>query len=85
MRIGLHCGSAIAGVIGTHKPAYDLWGDTVNIASRMESHGEPGLIHCSEALFVRLQEVFEFEPRGEIEIRSKGLMRTYYLRRRRTE
>lgn len=79
LRIGLHCGPAIAGVIGTQKPAYDLWGDTVNIASRMESHGQPGTIHCSEAVYVALREQFAFAARGDIEVRSKGRMRTYTL------
>jgi class 3 adenylate cyclase len=83
MRVGIHCGSAVAGVIGTHKPAYDLWGDTVNTASRMESHSEPDHIHCSEAVYLQLRDRFEFSERGEIEIRGKGLMRTYYLLGRR--
>jgi class 3 adenylate cyclase len=79
VRIGIHCGSAVAGVIGTTKPAYDLWGDTVNTASRMESHGEPGRIHCTEAIHARLVSRFEFRERGEIEVRGKGRMRTYFL------
>ncbi|HNN91788.1 MAG TPA: adenylate/guanylate cyclase domain-containing protein [Pseudomonadota bacterium] len=84
IRIGLHCGSAVAGVIGRHKPAYDLWGDTVNTASRMESHGEPGRIHCSQAIYDKLAPAFEFSERREVEVRGKGRMPTYFLLRRKT-
>ncbi len=83
IRIGIHCGSAVAGVIGTHKPAYDLWGDTVNTASRMESHGEPGRIHCTQAVYDKLHPTFEFSERRELEVRGKGRMPTYFLLRRR--
>lgn len=79
IRIGLHCGEATAGVIGQNKFAYDLWGDSVNTASRMESHGEPGRVHCSEAVFFALEEDFIFEARGEMEIKGKGMMNTYFL------
>lgn len=79
MRIGIHTGEAVAGVIGTSKFSYDLWGDTVNTASRMESHGEAGKIHVSEEVYVALQEKFIFEERGEIEVKGKGRMRTWFL------
>jgi class 3 adenylate cyclase len=79
IRIGLHSGSAVAGVIGTKKFAYDIWGDTVNIASRMESHGEPGMIHISEETASHLKYDYEIEPRGAITVKGKGMMETFYL------
>jgi class 3 adenylate cyclase len=79
VRIGLHAGSVVAGTIGERKFAYDLWGDTVNTASRMESHGEAGRIHCSQVLYESLKNDFDFEGRGPIEIRGKGSMQTYFL------
>ena len=79
LRIGLHCGPTIAGVIGHKRFLYDVWGDAVNIASRMESSGTPGKIHVSEALYLTLQDHFDFEERGVTEIKGKGPMRTYFL------
>jgi adenylate cyclase len=79
MRMGMHTGEVVAGVIGKKKFSYDLWGDTVNTASRMESHGEAGRIHVSEEVFTALQGKFAFEKRGEIEVKGKGVMRTYFL------
>ncbi|HLP29517.1 MAG TPA: adenylate/guanylate cyclase domain-containing protein [Candidatus Didemnitutus sp.] len=86
LRIGVHSGPVTAGVIGTERLQYDLWGDTVNVASRMESHGESGRIHISEALVAVLNESHTTSlsealivPRGEIEIKGKGLMKTYWL------
>lgn len=79
MRIGVHSGTAVAGIIGTKKYAYDLWGDVVNVASRMESTGTPGKIHVSEAFMVRLEDVYQFEACGEMEVKGKGLMTTYFL------
>jgi class 3 adenylate cyclase len=114
IRIGVHTGEVVAGVIGKHKFSYDLWGDTVNTASRMESHGEAGKIHISEEVRKALvnhsslaighglndntnapmtntpmtnppmtndqsTNDFRFEERGEMEIKGKGIMRTYFL------
>jgi class 3 adenylate cyclase/tetratricopeptide (TPR) repeat protein len=79
VRIGIHTGSVVAGVIGTKKFAYDLWGDTVNTASRMESHGKAGKIHVSPEVYAALHDKFTFEERGEIEVKGKGMMRTWFL------
>ncbi len=79
VRIGIHTGSVVAGVIGQKKFIYDLWGDTVNTASRMESSGESGKIQVSEAVHELLKTSHTFEERGTVEIKGKGAMRTYFL------
>lgn len=79
LRIGVHTGPVIAGVIGQKKFIYDLWGDTVNTASRMESHGVPGRIQVTQATYERLHARYVFEPRGTIDVKGKGPMSTYFL------
>lgn len=79
LRIGINSGPVIAGVIGKRKFTYDLWGDTVNVASRMESSGVPGRIQVSGTTYEYLKDIYEFENRGMIEIKGKGKMQTWLL------
>ncbi|MCZ7680908.1 MAG: hypothetical protein M5U28_19855 [Sandaracinaceae bacterium] len=79
IRIGIHTGPVVAGVIGKSKYVYDLWGDTVNTASRMESHGKPGAVQITEATRAALGDAFPIEERGVVEIKGKGPMRTFWI------
>jgi adenylate cyclase len=79
MRIGIHTGPVIAGVIGSHRFLYDIWGDTVNLASRLESHGAPGRIHVSERTREILAGRYAFEGRGLIDVKGMGKVRTSFL------
>jgi adenylate cyclase len=80
LRIGIHTGPVVAGVIGRKKFIYDLWGDSVNIASRMESHGLEGEIQVTQDVYVILKNKYLFEPRGKVNIKGKGKINTYLLR-----
>ncbi|QYA26466.1 tetratricopeptide repeat protein [Gramella sp. MT6] len=81
LKIGINSGPVVAGVVGTKKFAYDIWGDTVNIASRMESHSEPGKINISEKTCELIDRDFECEYRGEFEVKNKGFMKMYFVKK----
>ena len=79
MRIGINTGAVVAGVVGIEKFAYDIWGDTVNVASRMQSNSAPGKINISENTYELIKDTFDCEYRGEIEVKNKGMMKMYYV------
>lgn len=79
LRIGINTGPVVAGIIGQQKFIYDLWGDTVNLASRMESHGVPGAIQVTRPVFEKLSGAYSFEARGPIEVKGKGAIETWIL------
>ena len=79
MRIGINTGPVVAGIIGEKKFIYDLWGDTVNTASRMESLGQPGTIQVTEMVYQRLRDTYSFDKRGSIEVKGRGTMETFMM------
>lgn len=81
IRLGMNSGNAVGAVVGTTKFTYDMWGDAINIASRMESSGVPGKIQVAEGAFSRLNDKYVLAPRGEVNVKGKGDMRTWFLER----
>ncbi|MDB5263418.1 MAG: adenylate/guanylate cyclase protein [Adhaeribacter sp.] len=79
MRIGIHTGPVVAGIVGIKKWQYDIWGDTVNIASRMESMSKPGRVNLSETTYHEIKDEFPCEYRGEIEVKNRGFLKMYFL------
>merc|ERR1711981_1239131 len=79
VRVGIHSGARVAGVIGTRKFAHDVWGDAVNTASRMESHGEAMRLHCSSDTHLALADGFNCEAREPMKVKGKGEMQTYFV------
>jgi len=83
LRIGVNSGPVVAGMIGQSRPNYDIWGDTVNMAQRMEAHGEPGRVHVSALTFAKINHRFECSPREVVVIKGRGTMKTYFVARAR--
>lgn len=81
VRVGIHMGPIVAGVIGKKKFTYDVWGDVVNVASRMESTGIPGHIQVTDRIYDLMHQEYKFEERGEIEVKGKGKMKTYWVKK----
>jgi class 3 adenylate cyclase len=79
VRIGIHAGPVVAGIVGIKKFSFDIWGDSVNTASRMESSGEAGKINISESTYNLVKEHFRCEPRGKIQVKGKGEIDMYFV------
>ena len=79
IRIGIHTGNVVAGIVGVRKFAYDIWGDTVNTAARMEQNSQPGKINISDATYVLIKHKIECTYRGEIEAKHKGMLKMYFV------
>jgi len=79
MRVGIHSGSVVAGIVGVKKFAYDIWGDTVNTAARMEQHGVPGKVNISHTTYELVKDKFRCEYRGELEAKNKGKLKMYFV------
>lgn len=79
VRIGIHTGGVMAGVVGKRKFAYDIWGDAVNVAARMETCGAPGRVNVSESTYHRVKDFFDTEARGRVEVKNKGTLDMYFL------
>jgi class 3 adenylate cyclase len=85
IRIGLNTGTVVAGVVGTKKFAYDIWGDAVNVAARMETMSEPGKINISEYTYEYIKDYFDCEYRGEVFVKNKGQMKMYFVNQARAK
>ena len=79
IRIGVHTGSVVAGIVGVKKFAYDIWGDTVNTAARMEQNSKPGKVNLSQTTYEHVKDKFTFEYRGELEAKGKGQVKMYFV------
>ena len=85
IRTGIHTGPVIAGLVGRQRFSYDVWGNAVNVAARMEQNGEPGRVNLSSATYAQVSTQFECSPRGQIEAKNKGPMEMYFLERLKPE
>jgi class 3 adenylate cyclase len=79
IRVGINTGKVVAGVVGSKKFSYDIWGDTVNVSSRMESMSEPGRINISANTYALIKDISECEYRGEIQVKNRGMMKMYFV------